>query len=46
MPEEEVLERARRDKEEGKSPGTQAGEFVREEIDRVRLGVRGARSTK
>ena len=46
MPEKETLERARRDKEEGKSPSTQAGEFVREEIEHVREGKHGARSTK
>jgi hypothetical protein len=46
MPEEETLERARRDEEEGKSPSTQAGEFVREEIHHVREGKHGARSTK
>ena len=46
MPEKETLERARRDKESGKSPSTQAGEFVREEIHHVREGKHGARSTK
>lgn len=46
MPEREVLERARRDAEEGKSPSTQAGEFVREEIEHVREGKHGARSAK
>ncbi len=46
MPEKRTLERARRDKEEGKSPSTQAGEFVREEIEHVRKGIHGARSTK
>ena len=46
MPEEEVIERARRDAEEGKSPSTQAGEFVREEIEHVRQGKHGARSPK
>src|ERR1700746_3847386 len=46
MPERETLERARRDKQEGKSPTTQAGEFVREEIHHVREGKHGARSTK
>jgi hypothetical protein len=46
MPEKRTLERARRDKKEGKSPSTQAGEFVREEIEHVRKGVHGARSTK
>ncbi|MGB2632428.1 MAG: hypothetical protein WAM58_00700 [Candidatus Acidiferrum sp.] len=44
MPEEEVLERARHDKEEGKSPSTQAGEFVREEMHHVREGKHGAQS--
>jgi hypothetical protein len=46
MPEKETLERARRDKAQGKSPSTQAGEFVREEIHHVREGKHGARSTK
>ena len=31
---------------QGKSASTQAGEFVREEIDRIRHGEHGARSTK
>lgn len=44
MPEEEVKRRAARDKNEGKSPGTQAGEFVREEIHHIREGKHGARS--
>jgi hypothetical protein len=46
MPEQETLERAERDKEEGKSPSTQAGEFVREEMHHVREGKHGARSTQ
>ena len=46
MPEKETLERARKDKEEGKAPSTQAGEFVREEIEHIREGKHGARSTK
>ena len=46
MPEQETLERARRDKRQGKAPSTQAGEFVREEIHHVREGKHGARSTK
>jgi uncharacterized protein DUF6496 len=46
MPEKETLERAARDKRAGKSPSTQAGEFVREEIHHVREGKHGARSTK
>lgn len=31
---------------EGKAPSTQAGEFVREEMDHIREGKHGARSTK
>jgi hypothetical protein len=46
MPEQETLNRARRDKRQGKSPSTQAGEFVREEIHHIREGKHGARSTK
>jgi hypothetical protein len=46
MPEKETIQRARRDKRQGKSPSTQAGEFVHEEIEHVREGKHGARSTK
>jgi hypothetical protein len=46
MPEKEVLERARQDKREGKAPSTQAGEFVREEIEHIREGKHGARSAR
>ena len=46
MPEKETIKRARKDKREGKSPSTQAGEFVREEIHHVREGKHGARSAK
>ena len=46
MPEKETLERAEEDKKEGKAASTQAGEFVREEIEHVREGKHGARSTK
>ena len=46
MPEKETLKRAQKDKREGKAPSTQAGEFVREEIEHVREGKHGARSTK
>lgn len=44
MPEEETLERAREDEREGLSPSTQAGEFVREEMEHIREGEHGARS--
>lgn len=46
MPERKTLERARRDKRQGKSPSTQAGEFVREEIRHARQGRHGARSPR
>jgi hypothetical protein len=46
MPEQETVEHAREDAREGKSPSTQAGEFVREEMDHIRHGKHGARSTK
>lgn len=46
MPLKRTIERARRDKGQGKSPSTQAGEFVREEIDKIRQGEHGARSAK
>ena len=46
MPEKTTLKRARQDKREGKAPSTQAGEFVREEIEHVRRGKHGARSAR
>lgn len=46
MPEKKTLERARKAKREGKAPTTQAGAFVHEEIEHVRKGQHGARSTK
>ena len=46
MPEQETIERAREDAREGKSPSTQAGEFVREEMEHLREGKHGARSAK
>jgi len=46
MPEKETLEKARRAKRAGKAPSTQAGAFVEEEIEHVREGKHGARSTK
>ena len=46
MPEKATLQRADKDRREGKAPSTQAGEFVREEIHHVREGKHGARSTK
>lgn len=44
MPERETLARAKRDRRQGKSASSQAGEFVREEIHHVREGKHGARS--
>jgi hypothetical protein len=46
MPEKTTLRRAAQDRREGKSPSTQAGEFVREEMEHIRRGKHGARSTK
>jgi hypothetical protein len=46
MPEKATVERARKAKREGKSPSTQAGEFVRDEIHHIREGKHGARSAK
>jgi hypothetical protein len=46
MPDKETVERAREDAREGKSPSTQAGEFVREEMHHIREGKHGAASTK
>jgi len=46
MPEKKTMERARQAKRAGKSPSTQASEFVHEEIEHIREGKHGARSTK
>jgi hypothetical protein len=46
MPERKTIKRARQAEKQGKSASTQAGEFVREEIDHIRQGRHGARSTK
>jgi len=46
MPDKETLERAREDAREGKSPSTQAGEFIREEMHHIREGKHGAASAK
>ena len=46
MPWKTTLERAEEDKREGKAPTTQAGEFVKEEMEHVRRGKHGAASTK
>ena len=46
MPATKTITRARRKKSEGQAPSTQAGEFVREEIELIRKGAHGARSAK
>lgn len=46
MPEKKTIRRAQKKKRAGKAPTTQAGEFVREEIQHIREGKHGARSTK
>jgi hypothetical protein len=46
MPEKKTLERAKRDLKQGKSASTAAGEFVREEMEHIRQGKHGARSSE
>lgn len=46
MPDRKTVAQARKDKRQGKAPTTQAGEFVREEMEHIREGKHGARSTK
>ncbi len=46
MPEKETLKRAKKDKQEGKAPSTQAGEFVREEMHHIREGKQQAEARK
>jgi Family of unknown function (DUF6496) len=46
MPEKKTIERAKKAQRRGKSPSTQSGEFVREELHHIREGKHGARSTK
>ena len=46
MPEKKTIAEARKAKREGKSPSTQAGAFVHEEIEHIRDGEHGARSAK
>jgi hypothetical protein len=46
MPEKKTIERAAKDKRQGKAASTQAGEFVREEVHHIREGKHGARSAK
>ena len=46
MPERRTVEKARKDKRAGKAPTTQAGEFIHEEMRKVRRGEHGVRSPK
>ncbi|HEV9038210.1 MAG TPA: DUF6496 domain-containing protein [Puia sp.] len=46
MPTKQTIKAAQRDKRQGKSASTQAGEFVKAEMDRIRKGQTGARSSK
>jgi hypothetical protein len=46
MPVQAIMDRVHRDRQEGKAPSTQAGEFVREEFHHIRDGKHGARSTR
>jgi hypothetical protein len=46
MPEKKTIKRAQRDKRQGKSASIQAGEFVHDEIKKIRKGEHGARSAK
>jgi hypothetical protein len=44
MPQRQTIAKARKDRRAGKAPSTQAGEFVEEEIRKIRRGAHGARS--
>lgn len=46
MPEKQTIRRAQRDKRRGRAPSTQAGEFVREEIEHAREGKHGVKNTR
>jgi hypothetical protein len=46
MPLKKTIERAQHARRQGKSVSSQAGEFVREEIEEIRAGKHGVRSTK
>ncbi len=46
MPDKSTIDKAMEDKKEGKSASTQAGEFVHDEIKKIRKGEHGARSAK
>ena len=44
MPTKATIKKAKEDKREGKASSTQAGEFIREEMHKVRRGEHGVRS--
>ena len=46
MPDKSTIEKAKKDEAQGKSANTQAGEFVHDEIKKIRKGKHGARSAK
>jgi hypothetical protein len=46
MPEKKTIEKAEEKLRQGKSPSTAAGEFIREEMDRMKHGQDGAHSPK
>jgi len=46
MPDKSTIEKAKKDEQEGKSASTQAGEFVHDEIEKIRKGKHGAKSAK
>ena len=46
MPDKQTIAKARRDRREGKAPSTQAGEFIRAEMEKIRRGKHGARSPR
>jgi hypothetical protein len=46
MPDRRTVKKARKDLRQGKRASTAAGEFVHEEMDHIRHGKHGARSTK
>src|SRR5262245_38709560 len=46
MPNKAIVQKAKRDLAQGKRASTAAGEFVREEMEHIRRGKHGARSTQ
>ena len=46
MPDKKIIARAEKDKQQGKSASAQAGEFVKDQMDKIRSGKHGARNTK